>query len=315
MALIAGIDEVGRGPWAGPLVVGIVVFDDNTSINGLNDSKKLSKKRREDLNICIKQQAKAIGIGWVDARDIDQLGLSKSLKLATKRAFMQIPSNLDSEIERIIIDGTIKLLDDKRVVTLIKADGKIPAVSAASIVAKVARDHYMTELDKLFPDYNFPSHVGYGTATHRQSLEKHGVISGVHRESFAPIAQFAGKIAPTKPDRVSMTSGRIAEQTAAKYLQALGHTIIATNWKTKLCEIDIISEINHELHFTEVKYRKNDSHGDGMAAITTLKQRQMRFSAEVFMSNHKDNRYSEFRLSAISLSGEPPIVDGYLESI
>lgn len=186
--MILGIDEVGRGPWAGPLVVGAVVLGD-TQIDGLTDSKKLSKKRRAELDVLIRQHAAGFGLGWVHADEIDSIGLSAALHLATRRAVEQIAT----PYHEIIIDGTINLLADtskgKFVQTLPKADLLIPSVSAASIIAKVARDTFMEEQDAVYAGYNFASHVGYGTAAHRAAIDTLGVTP-LHRLSFAPLARY-----------------------------------------------------------------------------------------------------------------------------
>ena len=189
--MILGIDEAGRGPWAGPLVVGAVVLG-TAEIVGLDDSKKLTKKRREALEVEILEKAAAYGLGWVSARELDEIGMSAALRLATKRAVEQVRV----PYHEIIIDGTINFLSEtvkgKYVTTLPKADFLIPAVSAASIIAKVARDTYMEEQDGTYPEYGFASHVGYGTVKHQQALEAHGVTS-LHRRSFAPIAKLVGE--------------------------------------------------------------------------------------------------------------------------
>jgi ribonuclease HII len=336
--LTLGIDEVGRGAWAGPLAVGAVVLDSAQVPDGLADSKKLTKKQREKLTIAIKKSAVAIGVGWVSATDIDKIGLCPALKLATQRAVAQIPPEIRARLDQIIIDGTINLLAGSdpaiinKVTTLPKADAKIAAVSAAAIIAKVFRDHYMTQLEKVFPNYNFANHVGYGTALHQQKLTKFGAITGVHRQSFASIAKiidspFAGSdptninfavgFNPTAKggQRVEQTPGRIAENVVATHLEKLGHQIIAQNWKTKFCEIDIISEHKNTLYFTEVKYRANARHGDGLAAITPRKLKRMRFAAELYLNKNVLAGKYDVRLSAISLSQTPPQVDEFIENI
>lgn len=185
--MIIGIDEVGRGPWAGPLVVGAVILGDD--IEGLDDSKKLSKKRRDTLSAEIYSKAIAVGLGWVAAEEIDRIGLSKSLELATIRAIEEIKVPYSS----IVIDGTINFLKDTGkgpyVTTLPKADSIVPSVSAASIIAKVARDNYMAEQDLIYPGYSFKSHVGYGTSAHRKAIDELGVTP-LHRLSFAPLAKY-----------------------------------------------------------------------------------------------------------------------------
>lgn len=190
--MILGIDEVGRGPWAGPLVIGAVVLGD-ARIDGLTDSKKLSKKRREELDIIIRREAVSFGLGWVSAAEIDAIGLSEALRLATRRAVEQVTS----PYHEIVIDGTINFLSDtskgRYVTTLKKADLLIPSVSAASIIAKVARDNYMTRQDEQYPGYSFTSHSGYGTAVHRKAIDELGVTP-LHRLSFAPLVKYKTKI-------------------------------------------------------------------------------------------------------------------------
>jgi ribonuclease HII len=186
--MILGIDEVGRGPWAGPLVVGAVILGD-TIIPGLTDSKKLSKKMRNSLDILIRERAVAYGLGWVDAKEIDRIGLSQALMLATLRAI----NSIEYPYDKIIIDGTVNFLRDhdksELVETMIKADLYDANVSAASIIAKVARDTYMEQEDKVYPLYGFANHVGYGTAAHRAAIEQNG-ITPLHRLSFAPLKKY-----------------------------------------------------------------------------------------------------------------------------
>ncbi len=183
--MIVGIDEVGRGCWAGPLVAGAVVL--HAEVPGLQDSKKLSAKSRQFMADLINDSA-SVGLGWVSSREVDNLGLTQSVRLAMQRALNQIDKHLYDEI---IIDGSYNFLDGltpKKTKAIVRADGSIPAVSASSIVAKVARDTYMQELDTKYDCYGFASHVGYGTAQHRQALLDHGV-SDIHRVSFKPIKQ------------------------------------------------------------------------------------------------------------------------------
>jgi ribonuclease HII len=311
MSIILGIDEVGRGAWAGPLVVGAVVLG-QAVIDGLDDSKKLSAKKRTFLAAEINQQARAVGIGWVSAEQLDEIGLPAALKLAAQRAVDQIGCQYD----QIIIDGTVKLIDDDRVTTMPRADSLVAAVSAASIVAKVARDEYMAGLDQVYEGYNFASHVGYGTAAHRQAIERLGVLP-IHRRSFAPVAQSIDyKDCPCKKlDKISNTIGRKAENVAAEYLIGKGHEILARNWKTKYCEIDIISKMNDILYFTEVKYRKNDRAGGGIEAITRKKENQMRFAARFYLETNRLDGKIDARLSAIAVAGTPPIVTNYIANI
>lgn len=320
--MILGIDEVGRGPWAGPLVIGAVVLG-GVQIEGLTDSKKLSKKRREQLDEVIRNQAAGYGLGWVSAAEIDQIGLSEALRLATRRAVEQVRV----PYHEIIIDGTINFLAGTSkggfVTTMKKADLLVPSVSAASIIAKVARDTYMTEQDNMYPGYKFSSHVGYGTAIHRAAIDKLGVTP-LHRLSFAPLAKYKTSVLRDKvampvsehQDRsfVETTKkiGDRAEDEAANYLVRHGHEILERNWKTKYCEIDIVSLKLNTLYFTEVKYRKSAEQGGGIAAITKKKLDQMKFAANLFVQMQKITE-PDLLLAVISMTGNQPEVEEFIE--
>lgn len=186
--ITVGIDEVGRGCWAGPLVAGAVIL--RGSIDGLRDSKKLSKKRREILAAEIHDRA-YVGIGWVRPDEVDDIGLTKAVQLAMLRAMRALHEQVDA-YDEIIIDGNhnffanVQGLKTDAVSTMIKADDLVPAVSAASIAAKVARDNYMAEMSVQYPDYRFDVNVGYGTAAHQAALKLHGVTN-IHRKSYKPI--------------------------------------------------------------------------------------------------------------------------------
>lgn len=324
-----GIDEVGRGPWAGPLAVGVVILDSVNVPGGLADSKKMSAKSREKESVLIKKSARAIGVAFVDARNLDKLGMTKSLHLAAQNAYFQLPKILRDQVEQIVIDGTGNFLSEienaenlaDKILVMPKADAKVAAVSAASIVAKVARDHYMTRLAQIFPGYDFDKNMGYGTAAHLAALKKFGVIDGVHRASFRPIREILGEKIAEKGSwqdstKLAATSGRKAEIAAAEFLQENDHKILARNYKTKFYEIDIISQHENALYFTEVKFRENDKFGDGLDAITPKKLMQMRRAAEIFLASFRaETDDFDIQLSAIALSGEPPAVIKYVENI
>jgi len=200
-----------------------------------------------------------------------------------------------------------------------KADLLVPAVSAASIIAKVARDNFMTKQDDVFPGYEFKKHVGYGTVVHTTAIDNLG-ITPLHRLSFAPLKKYAKLSNKFKKNNdsgnlVNETTKQIgdsAETVAANYLMKMGHKIIDRNWKTKYCEIDIVSQIKDVIYFTEVKYRKSQNQGGGLAAITPKKMNQMKFAAEFYaLSNKIDD--TNLRLSVVSLYGKPSVVDVFLE--
>lgn len=183
--MVIGVDEVGRGCYAGPVCVAAVAWPDKLRIKGLDDSKKVLRANRADLVFRIRKKALHIGIGWASAREIDSLGIWPALQLAAKRAVLQIPFK-DTEI---IADGNAKLLGDIPARYIIKADTKIPAVMAASNIAKLARDTYMQQIDQHFPGYLFASHVGYGTKHHKTMLAQLGPCD-LHRFSWSPVKAF-----------------------------------------------------------------------------------------------------------------------------
>lgn len=311
--MILGIDEVGRGAWAGPLVVGAVVLG-GRQIDGLTDSKKLASKKRRQLAKEIELQATAIGLGWVSAEIIDDIGLSEALRMAARLAVKEIVVPYD----QIIIDGTIKLIDDQRATTLKQADLLVPSVSAASIIAKVARDDYMSQtLTQELPEYGFEKHVGYGTALHSQNLAKHGP-SYVHRLSFAPVKKALGiemtQKNPPYSEKIQTTTGRMAENLATDFLRKSGYEIIAQNWRTKLCEIDIVAKKGDTIYLVEVKYRKKSSYGDGLDAITPAKLRQMKFASRVWQHWH-DYKNPDMRLGVIAMSGNSPQVLKWIDNV
>ena len=178
---VAGIDEAGRGPWAGPLVAAAVIFPLKVQIPNLNDSKKLSEKQRMELfNIIVKKCI--VGFGVVSKNYIDRYGLSKAINTAYKKAI----NSLSVKPEFVLIDGIGKYDINFKYQTIKKGDTKVRLIAAASIVAKVIRDTLMDSYAKKYPDYAFEKHKGYGTRQHHQNLLKYGV-SKIHRTSYEPI--------------------------------------------------------------------------------------------------------------------------------
>ena len=178
-----GIDEVGRGAWAGPIVAAAVILPFGIEIVGVNDSKKLSPARRRAIDRDIRRQAMSIGIGWVHAAEVDEIGLSAAIIQSGIRAI----NSLDRSYDLILLDGSDNYLSKThRSVALVKADSLLPQVAAASIVAKVAHDRYMERFDSRDSRHNFSSHKGYGTAAHIKALDDHGITKH-HRLSYKPI--------------------------------------------------------------------------------------------------------------------------------
>ena len=316
--MILGIDEVGRGPYAGPLVIGACILGDwqNSEnaewIEKLTDSKKLSAKRREELYVLIKEKALATATGWVSSAEIDEVGLSEALRLATRRAVEQIQKTR-VPFSEIIIDGTMNFLVgtklEKYVSTLKKGDFLVKEISAASILAKVERDEYMAELDAVYPEYGFGKHVGYGTAAHQKAMEEFG-LTPEHRRSFSPVREIAEdkntaklKTAtkletaaePKNTSEQKTTNKQLGdrgEQVVADFLTAAGHEIVARNYKTKLFEVDIISQKAQVLYFTEVKYRSGRDFGEALDFIDKKKQQKMHLAVAGFLTAHPE--YADF---------------------
>jgi len=180
--LVAGVDEVGRGPLAGPVVTAAVILDPENPIEGLMDSKKLSESRREELAEIIKQNCIAWSIGRAEVEEIDKINILQATMVAMQRAV----AGLSPAPDHVLIDGNrcpdLPCTAD----AIIKGDGLIPAISAASIVAKVTRDREMVELDAVYPGYGLAGHKGYPTKKHMDALIELGVTP-VHRRSFAPV--------------------------------------------------------------------------------------------------------------------------------
>lgn len=347
--MILGIDEVGRGPYAGPLVIGACILPSAEIAERepekyawffqLTDSKKLTAAKHESLYDKIKQGALASATGWVTSTEIDEIGISESLRLACRRAVKQI-QEAKVPFSEIIIDGTMNFLVgtplEKYVSTLKKGDLLVKEISAASIIAKVERDRYMIELSKKYPGYGFEKHVGYGTGLHQRMMEELG-LTPEHRKSFRPVQEIwlrtgtraenhkiteDGKINQPDPDPdpdpdpgpnsvlesgdnlTTSEIGSYGEEVVTKYLEAEGHEILFRNFKTKQYEIDIISKKADGIYFTEVKYRKDARYGEPLDFIDKRKRKQMEFAAKSFLHTHAEFSSLVPYLAAASVSGD-----------
>lgn len=180
--LVAGVDEVGRGPLAGAVIAAAVILDPENPIEGLTDSKKLTEKKREFLSQKIKQKALSWAVGRAEIEEIDELNILHASMLAMKRAV----ESLSIEPDHCLIDGNRCPDLDCTSEAIVKGDLKIQSIGAASIIAKVARDNEMVELDIIYPGYGLAKHKGYPTKFHMQALQQLGVTP-IHRRSFAPV--------------------------------------------------------------------------------------------------------------------------------
>ncbi len=176
---IAGVDEAGRGPLAGPVVAAAVIFEKNILIAGVNDSKKLTEKQREELEHQIREQSLAIGIGIVDNETIDKINILQASILAMHKAI----ESLTIQPQQLLVDGNFFKHEKISVQNIIKGDSLSHSIAAASIIAKVTRDTMMKEYDTKFPQYGFAQHKGYGTKKHLEAIRQHGYCE-IHRRSF-----------------------------------------------------------------------------------------------------------------------------------
>jgi len=252
MAIIAGVDEAGRGPLAGPVVAAAVILPNSYNLEGLNDSKKVTPKKRSKLFININQQAISIGVGIISAAQIDKTNILYSTQQAMKMALGQLKQTPD----QALIDGyalSTQIIPNKGV---IKGDQTVDVIKAASIIAKVTRDNMMEQYDIIFPVYGFKKHKGYGTREHMKILQLNKACA-IHRKTFKPVAAAMPTLSwLQKEDRI----GQWGEQVAAVYLVERNYEILSMN---ETCDpygkIDIIAEKNGKIIFIEVKtYDKNN---------------------------------------------------------
>jgi ribonuclease HII len=180
--IILGVDEAGRGPLSGPVVAAGVILDENLTIAGLNDSKKLSDKKRQALYLEIISKAKKYSIVEILPYEIDKINILQ----ATLKAMKQVADNLKGQFDKVLVDGNKLPVWQYKSEAIVKGDSKILEISAASILAKVHRDKICLEHDRLYPNYGFAKHKGYPTKEHLENIKKYGVLE-IHRKSYKPI--------------------------------------------------------------------------------------------------------------------------------
>ena len=186
--LICGVDEAGRGPLAGPVVVAACILPPFLRIKGINDSKKLTEKKREELYKIIVKEALAYKIVFVSEEDVDTLNIYQ----ATKKGMLEAISSLDTKPDYCLIDAMMLSELDMPHQSIIHGDARCASIAAASILAKVTRDHYMEKMDIKYPNYGFKKHKGYGTKLHLEALEKYGPCP-IHRKTYSPVTKYFSK--------------------------------------------------------------------------------------------------------------------------
>ena len=252
---VAGIDEAGRGPLAGPVVSSAVIFPPEINLPEVNDSKKISEKKRERLYDVIYDSALSVGVGIVHEKEIDD----KNILQATYQSMRQSIGNLSVQPDILLVDGNKADIKHYKQENIIDGDQKSLSVAAASIIAKVTRDRMMRQYDIVFPDYGFSKHKGYGTKQHIEAIKKNKATP-IHRKSFKPVPNYLPTFAYyTRNHLIS----KLGEQLVACKMIRSGYEILNTNYSMlKAEEIDIISRYRKELVFTEVK-TQTAIHGGG----------------------------------------------------
>lgn len=270
--LVAGIDEVGRGPLAGPVVAAAVILPKECKIEGVNDSKKLSAKKREELYDIILEKAVSYGIGVVSNERIDEINILQ----ATYEAMREALSQLKPKADYILADAvTIPMVSTPQR-GIIKGDAKSMSIGAASIVAKVYRDRMMEAYEEVYPGYGFASNKGYGAAEHIEGIKKQG-ITPIHRKTF--VKNFLPQDGDTTTDK-----GHRGEALAAKQMEKMGYEILERNFHALKGEIDIIAKKDNVIVFTEVKYRKNEEMGTPAEAVNHWKQQNIIRAAKAYIA-------------------------------
>jgi len=280
--IVAGIDEAGRGPLAGPVVAAAVVFEPNPElIDGVTDSKKITEKRRKILYDLIQQKAKAIGIGIVECDDVDRINILQ----ATHKAMRMAIGRLKLKVDHILVDG--RGIPDKIYpqTAIIGGDRVCYSISAASIIAKVYRDRIMREMDSVFPGYGFAKHKGYGTQQHLDAIKKLKPCP-IHRKSFAGVSEHVFDLVKLKNSRLL---GKYGEDLAAYYLYKKGFRIVQRNFHAGVYgEIDIITKKDDLLCFVEVKTQRHNIYGPPETWVDERKMEQLGLIADAYLSQHPE---------------------------
>ena len=296
--IVCGIDEAGRGPLAGPVAAGAVILGEDVVIPGLNDSKKLTEKKREELYDVIFRKAFAAGVGLVSPARIDEVNILQ----ATYEAMRKAVSSLKIRPDVLLNDAVMIPQMPFRQVPIIKGDQKSVSIAAASILAKVTRDRLMSEYDRIYPEYGFAANKGYGSAAHIEALKKYGPCP-IHRNTF--IGHFTDRkaaVEDTASNKRELGTGY--EIRAAKYLSAQGLTILEHSFRSGFGEIDLIADDAGTLVFVEVKYRKTDQEGSSLDAVDKSKQQKILKTADYYRMKHAAGEDHPFRFDVVGIDGE-----------
>ena len=337
---VAGVDEAGRGCLAGPVVAAAVILPCQVDLPGLDDSKKLRPEKREQLLEAIFGQATAVGVGRVEAEEIDRINILQASLKAMRLALKE----LDAEPQQVLIDGNRKPDSPFPEVTIVDGDARSLSIAAASVVAKVHRDRLMVEYADPYPQYGFADHKGYGSAAHLAALSEHGPCP-LHRRSFGPVAELvkekpsalfrtfregladsctreelesfgrfvregAAELGPEELNRLRQfyrrrlreveDVGRRGEEAAADYLVAQGYRVLARGYRGAGGEIDLIVSLADELAFVEVKTSHRGGLGHPEERVRSAKRERLARAARHYLSGHADEA-SSYRFDVVAV--------------
>lgn len=293
---IAGVDEAGRGPLMGPVVTAAVILPENDGVSKLNDSKKLTAKQRELTYKEIISKSISIGISASSAKVIDRVGILPATLSAMTRAVNRLKITPDW----ILVDGKQFPKDLQHGEAIVNGDNLCRCIAAASIVAKVTRDRLMNNLVKLYPQWNFHKHKGYCTAEHERMLSIYPPTPH-HRFSFEPIRQRTLDLDDENKHSEEKTNfGRKAEQVCCAYLSRKGWTILQTNYKASIGEIDIIGKESDSLVFVEVKASRRKGAYLAQERVTQRKRIRLWNTAKEYLRENEVN-VSSIRFDVIAI--------------
>ena len=304
---MAGLDETGRGSWAGPLVAGAAVLPlDSPSLTedlaGIRDSKRLTPRRRADLYERIARSGSAWSVGIVGPGSLDELGVVATTRLAMKRALDDLAVTPDY----LLIDAfplSYKNLPHRGIVG---GDDLSFSIAAASIVAKVTRDRMMVALDRVFPGYGLARHKGYGTPEHREALYRLGPCP-IHRLSYRPMSLM---VEGTERREAKKTGdgrrrlGRLGERMAAQHLEKQGYTVCEMNYRCSAGEVDIVALEGECLAFVEVRTRRSKTFGSPEESITAAKKRKLIELGQTYLQEH-GSLPLDWRIDVVSIQLSP----------
>lgn len=286
--MVAGTDEAGRGPMAGPLVAAAVVFRKIPFIPCINDSKLLQREDREILNMLIRRTASSYAVVTVTPEEIDGMNIHRASLEAMSRAL----TTLSLQPGHALVDGAFAVPGLKCPQRAVKSgDRRCFTIACASILAKTTRDAIMEEYDSIYPEYGFGSHKGYCTKEHVDAIRSLGILP-IHRRTYEPVKECIAEAAGLKTEkkqkaerRKHIDRGRSGEERAAGHLSGIGYEIVEMNYRIRPGEIDIIARHQGDIVFVEVKTRKSGGYGAPEEAVDRRKQSRLRSLASAWLSS------------------------------